>query len=146
MSQHCTASGCNKCHYLNSWRNKLSQVIMCWFVFLICINSILQVFKLLELFDDVLANDFILFFFYQNHLFKGIVYPKMKMLSLITHHLVVSNQYDLRSSSEHKLRYFWWNPRAFWPCIDSNATETFKAQKGSKDIIKIVHVTLVVQL
>ncbi len=24
---------------------------------------------------------------------------------------------------EHKLRYFWWNPRAFWPCIDSNATE-----------------------
>ncbi len=25
--------------------------------------------------------------------------------------------------------------------IDSNATTTFKAQKGSKDIIKIVHVT-----
>ncbi len=23
--------------------------------------------------------------------------------------------------SEHKLRYFWWNLRAFWPCIDSNA-------------------------
>ncbi len=29
--------------------------------------------------------------------------------------------------------------------IDSNATDTFKAQKGSKDIIKIVHVTSVVQ-
>ncbi len=40
------------------------------------------------------------------------------------------------SSSEHKLRYFWWNPRAFWSCIDSNATDKFKAQKGSKDIIK----------
>ncbi len=38
-------------------------------------------------------------------------------------------------------RYFWWNSRAFWPCIVSNATDTFKAQKGSKDIIKIAHVT-----
>ncbi len=33
----------------------------------------------------------------------------------------------------------------FWPCIDSNTTTTFKAQKGSKDIIKIVHVTSVAQ-
>ncbi len=34
--------------------------------------------------------------------------------------------------------------QAFWPCIDS--TTTFKAQKCSKDIIKIhVHVTSVVQ-
>ncbi len=47
-------------------------------------------------------------------------------------------------SSEHKLRYFWWNLRAFWPCIDSNATDMFKAQKG-KDIVKIVRVTSVVQ-
>ncbi len=30
------------------------------------------------------------------------------------------------------------NLRAFWPCIDSKATDIFKAQKGSKDIIKIV--------
>ncbi len=29
--------------------------------------------------------------------------------------------------------------------LDSNATEMFKAQKGSKDIIKIVHVTSVVE-
>ncbi len=29
--------------------------------------------------------------------------------------------------------------------IDSKATEMFRAQKGSKDIIKIVHVTSVVQ-
>ncbi len=33
----------------------------------------------------------------------------------------------------------------FWPCIDSKATDTFKAQKGSKGIDKIVHVTSVVQ-
>ncbi len=37
------------------------------------------------------------------------------------------------------------NPRAFWPCIDSNATTVFKAHKGSNDIVKIVHVTSVVQ-
>ncbi len=63
----------------------------------------------------------------------------------ITHPHVVPNLWDIHSYSEHKLRYFWWNPRAFWPCIDRNSTEGFKAQKGSKDIIKIVHVTLVVQ-
>ncbi len=36
--------------------------------------------------------------------------------------------------------------RAFWPCIDSKGTTTFKAQRGSKDIVKIVHVSFVVQL
>ncbi len=77
--------------------------------------------------------------------FKGIFHPKMKILSVITHPHVVPNLQDLHSSSEHKLRYFWWNPRAFWPCIDSNTTTTFKAQKGSKDIIKIIHVTSVDQ-
>ncbi len=44
------------------------------------------------------------------------------------------------------LRYFWWNPRDFWPWIDNKATDTFKAQKGGKDIIKIVHVTSVFKL
>ncbi len=34
---------------------------------------------------------------------------------------------------------------AFWLCIDINATDTFKAQKGGKDIVKIVCVTSVVQ-
>ncbi len=29
--------------------------------------------------------------------------------------------------------------------LDSNVTDMFKAQKGSKDIVKIVHVTSVVQ-
>ncbi len=76
---------------------------------------------------------------------KGIAPPKMKILSLITHFHAIPNLQDLHSSLEHKLRYFWWNLRAFWPCIDSNATDTFKAQKGSKDIVQIVHVTSVVQ-
>ncbi len=37
------------------------------------------------------------------------------------------------------------NPSAFWPFVDSNATTKFKAQKGSKDIVKIVRVTLLIQ-
>ncbi len=69
--------------------------------------------------------------------FKGIVHPKMKILSLIIHPHVVPNPKDLCSSSEHKL-YFWWNLRAFWPCIESNTTTMFKAQKRTKDIVKIV--------
>ncbi len=58
----------------------------------------------------------------------------MKILSLITQPHVVQNLSDLRSSLEHKLRYF-------WPCINSSETDMFKAQKGSKDIVKIVHET-----
>ncbi len=67
---------------------------------------------------------------------KGIVHPKMKILSLITHRHVFPNPQDLRSSSEHKLTYFWWNPRAFWPCIDSNTT----TRKVVRTLFKIVHV------
>ncbi len=52
---------------------------------------------------------------------------------------------DLRSSSEHKLRYFWCIPKAIWPCIDSKDPNMIKAQKHSKDISKIVHGTSVVQ-
>ncbi len=65
--------------------------------------------------------------------------------SVINYPHVVPNPQDLRSSSEHKLRYFWWNPRAFWPSIDSKDPTMIKVQKGSKDIVKIVHVTSVVQ-
>ncbi len=68
--------------------------------------------------------------------FKWIVQPNILILSLITHpHVIFA----------HKLRYFRCNQRAFWPSIDSNATTTFKTQKGGKDIVKIVHVTSVVQ-
>ncbi len=57
-------------------------------------------------------------------IFKGLVHPKMKILSLITHPCVVPNPWD-HSASEHKLRYFWLNERALWPCIESNATVMF---------------------
>ncbi len=55
----------------------------------------------------------------------------MKILS-ITHLHVVPNTSDLRSFSEHKLRYFWWTPRAFWSFIDSKGTTMIKAQERSK--------------
>ncbi len=40
------------------------------------------------------------------NLLKGIVHPKIKILSLITHPHVVPNLWDLRSSSDDKLRKF----------------------------------------
>ncbi len=64
----------------------------------------------------------------------------MKIVSLITHPHVVPNP-DLCLSSEHKLRYFDEIRELSDPPIDSNTTTIFKAQKGSKDIVKIVHVT-----
>ncbi len=70
---------------------------------------------------------------------KGIVHPEMKILLLITHPHVIPNPQDL-CSLEHKLRYFWWNLSAFWTYIDSKGTTTVKAQKHSRDIVKIVHV------
>ncbi len=44
-----------------------------------------------------------------------------------------------------QIKIFWLNPRAFSSSIDCNTTTMFKAQKRSKDIIKIGHVTSVVQ-
>ncbi len=41
--------------------------------------------------------------------------------------------------------FFFIKSGAIWPCIDNNAADMFKAQKGSKNIIKIDHVTSVVQ-
>ncbi len=37
---------------------------------------------------------------------KGIVHPKMKMLSLFTHPYVIPNLYECLCSAEHKGRYF----------------------------------------
>jgi len=37
---------------------------------------------------------------------KGILHPKMKILSSFTHPQVVSNLYEFLSSAEHKGRYF----------------------------------------
>ncbi len=68
----------------------------------------------------------------ESGLFKEIVHPKMKILSLSTHPHVVPN---LRSSSEHKLRCFWWYRRAIWHSIDSNTEmKCSQVQKGSKYI------------
>ncbi len=79
------------------------------------------------------------------YMLKGLVHPKCKILSLITHPHVVSNPWDLRSSSEHKLRYFWCILRALWPSIDSKGPYTIKVQKRSKEIGEIIHVTSGVQ-
>ncbi len=49
---------------------------------------------------------------------------------------------DLLSSLEHKLRCFFMKSDGFLTC--SNETDPCKTHKGSKDIIKIVHVTSVV--
>ncbi len=67
---------------------------------------------------------------------KGIVHPKMK------------NQ--TRKTSEHKLRYFWYfiflmNSELSDPPIDSKCPYMIKAQKRSKNTIKIIHVTSAVQ-
>ncbi len=70
----------------------------------------------------------------------------MKFLSLTTHPHVDPNLQDLHSSSEHKLKYLGWNLRVLWPSIDSKGPTMIKAQNCSKDVIKIVHVTSVVQL
>ncbi len=74
-------------------------------------------------------------------LFKELVHPKMKSLSRITHHHVVLNPWDLRSSSEHKLRYFLYNLRDFRSSIDSKGPYTIKVQKLSKEVGKIIHMT-----
>ncbi len=57
----------------------------------------------------------------------------MKILSLFTH---PPNLSDLRSSSEHKLRFFDEIQELSDPPIDSKGPTTIKAQKHSKDIIK----------
>ncbi len=73
--------------------------------------------------------------------FKGLFQPKIWILSWITHPDVVPKPWDLRSSSEHKLRYFWWNLRTLWLSIDSKCPYMIKLQKHSKEIGKIIHVT-----
>ncbi len=62
---------------------------------------------------------------------KGIVHPKILFLSFCHEILTLMLFQTSKTSSEHKLRIFWWNPRAFWPDIDSNATDNIKAQKGN---------------
>ncbi len=76
---------------------------------------------------------------------KGIIYPKMTILSLSTHPHVGLNPWYIRLYSEHKLRYFWCVLRALRPSIDSNVITTIKVQKSNKEIGKIINVTSGVQ-
>ncbi len=62
--------------------------------------------------------------------------PKNKN-SVINYSSCCSKSINVHSSLEHKLRYFD-EIQAFWPYMDSKGTTTFKAQKCSKDIMKIV--------
>jgi len=57
-----------------------------------------------------------------NYSFKGLVDPEMNTMSLMTHPHVVTSPYDLRSSSDHSLRYFRFSPRAFCPSIENECT------------------------
>ncbi len=75
---------------------------------------------------------------------------KAKTSMIVKNENTVINSYschskDLCSSSEHKLGYFLWNLRAFWPCVHRQQHNWPKAQKGSKDIVEIVHMISVVQ-
>ncbi len=45
-------------------------------------------------------------FIYNINYIKGIVHPKMKILSSFTHPQVVPNLYEFLCSAEHKGRYF----------------------------------------
>jgi len=62
--------------------------------------------------------------------FKGFINPKIKNSVYLYSPLLKPIR---RSSLEHKLRLI-------DSSIDHNVIATFKAQKGSKDIVKIVHV------
>ncbi len=69
---------------------------------------------------------------------KGIVHPKMKILSLITHPQVVPKPKTFIFVTQIKIFF------VSDPPIDSNIFTTVKAKKGSKDIVKTVHMTSVV--
>ncbi len=71
---------------------------------------------------------------------KGIVLPKLKILSLITNSHVIPNPKDLRSFSEDVFELS--DPPIETDRKDPN---TIKAQKRSKDIVKLMHVPSVVQ-
>jgi len=59
-------------------------------------------------------------------IFKGIVHPKMKILSSFTHPQVVQNLYEFLYSAEHKRRYFeeHWEPNSSWPSLTSTVKKT----------------------
>ncbi len=68
--------------------------------------------KFLKGFYFVISHQTVIFILFGNSTFnitqhfKGIVHPKMKILSSFTHPQVVSNLYEFLCSAEHKGRYF----------------------------------------
>ncbi len=105
--------------------------------------------KLLNIISDCSVNVQNIYFLnvyfflgYMNVIENFKVHPKMKILSLIYSPSCCSKLVRLIVFIfGHNLKYFLMNPRDFWLSINSNATDTFNAQKGSKEIVKIVHVT-----
>ncbi len=77
----------------------------------------------------------------QNIFLKGIVHPKMKVLSLIPpscRFKPVRPPFIFRTQ-------FLYSIRELWPSIDSKGPYTIKVQKHSKEIGKIIHVSSGVQ-
>ncbi len=79
--------------------------------------------------EVVYDSDAPLFFYTETENLK-----KKKKLNIITK----IKFWQLNSSLEHNLIYFSWNLRVFWPCIDSNATDTFKAQSAARHACAVV--------
>ncbi len=75
---------------------------------------------------------------------KVLVHPKMKILALILTLTLQTRKTFVHLQNTHK-KIFLVKSESFLTCIDRNAADTLKAQKDSKDIVKIVHVTSVVQ-
>ncbi len=50
----------------------------------------------------------------KNSTFKGLLHPKMKIVSSITYLRVAPNLYKFFLYSEHNLRYFWWKLGGLW--------------------------------
>ncbi len=74
--------------------------------------------------------------------FKGIVQPKILIMLLITHPHVVSNCKIFRT----QFNIFLMKSESFLTLHRQQCNwHTFKAQKGSKDIVKTFHVTSMVQ-
>ncbi len=97
-------------------------------IFTVCLQ-LSSYYKILELYKNVPMCNFW-------NIFKGIVHPKIKILSLIAHLHVVPNP---------KTLFIFGTNESFLTLHRQPGNYHIQAQKSSTDIIKIVHVTSVVQ-
>ncbi len=65
----------------------------------------------------------------------------MKILSLMNYPQIIQNSKTFFLIFRTQIEIFFM--KSSQASISSNTTDSFKAQKGSKDIVKIVHVTSV---